>query len=59
MGVVQNSTILDSLLKKKHVAIAYHKTRESAEVGIVHPIKISGLNNFAYIITKDLGGKTF
>ena len=40
-GVVQNCTISDSLLKKKHVAIAYHKTRESAAAGIVHPIKRS------------------
>jgi hypothetical protein len=58
-GVVQNSTIPDSLLKKKHVAIAYHKTRESAAAGIVHPIKIAGINNFADLFTKALTGKTF
>eukprot|EP00957_Ditylum_brightwellii_P122348 9330455-Ditylum_brightwellii.AAC.1 len=34
------STVLDSLLKKKHVAIAYHKTRESVAAGITHPVKI-------------------
>ena len=39
-GVIQNCTIPDSLLKKKHVAIAYHKTREAAAAGICHPIKI-------------------
>ena len=27
LGVIQNATIKDSLLKKKHVAISYHKTR--------------------------------
>ena len=39
LGVVQNSTIKASLQKKKHVAISYHKTREAAAAGIVHPIK--------------------
>ena len=58
-GVIQNSTIPDSLLKKKHVAIAYHKTRESAAAGITHPIKIAGTNNFADLLTKALTGKTF
>lgn len=59
MGVIQNSTIPDSLLKKKHVAIAYHKTREAAAAGIVHPIKVSSKNNFADILTKAVTGKTF
>ena len=49
----------DSLLKKKHVAIAYHRTREAAAAGIVHPIKIDGKNNFADILTKAVTGKTF
>jgi regulator of RNase E activity RraA len=31
-GVIQNATIAESLLKKKHVAIAYHKTRESRTI---------------------------
>lgn len=58
-GVVQNCTISDSLLKKKHVAIAYHKTREAAAAGIVHPIKINTADNFADLLTKALTGKTF
>ena len=58
-GVVQNCTIPESLLKKKHVAIAYHKTRESAAAGIIHPIKVMSINNFADILTKALGGKVF
>ena len=29
MGVIQNNTIKSSLLKKKHVAISYHKTHEA------------------------------
>ena len=36
MGVIQNSTIKWSLLKNKHVAISYHKTREAAASGTVH-----------------------
>ena len=27
-GVIHNCTILDSLLKKKHVAVSYHRTRD-------------------------------
>jgi hypothetical protein len=52
MGVVQNSTISESLLKKKHVAISYHKTREAAAAGIAHPIKTGGADNFADVLTK-------
>ena len=58
-GVILNSQFPDSLLKKKHVAIAYHKTRESAAAGIVHPIKISSQHNFADILTKAVTGKVF
>ena len=58
-GVVQNCTNSESLLKKKHFAIAYHKTRESATAGITHAIKIAGTNNFADLFTKALCGKVF
>ena len=51
-AVIQNSTLPDSLLKKKHVAIAYHKTRESAAAGTIHPLKTKGEWNFADIFTK-------
>jgi hypothetical protein len=49
MGVVQNATISESLLKKKHVATSCHKTREAAAAGIAHPIKTGG---FADVLTK-------
>ena len=52
MGVVQNATISESLLKKKHVAILYHKTGETAAAGIAHPIKTGGADNFADVLTK-------
>ena len=52
LGVVQNATMKESLLKKKHVAISYHKVREAASCGIVHPMKIDGKYNFADVCTK-------
>ena len=58
-GVIQNCTIPDSLLKKKHVAIAYHMTREAAAAGICHPIKTKSEHNFADILTKAVTGKVF
>ena len=57
--VIQNCTIQDSLLKKKHVTIAYHMTREAAAAGMVHPIKTKSEHNFADILTKAVTGKTF
>lgn len=51
-SVILNSTVPSSLLKKKHIAIAYHKTREAAAAGIVHPLKTKGDWNFADICTK-------
>ena len=63
LGVIQNCTVSESLLKKKHVAIAYHMSRgpqhQSAASGIVHPIKVSGKNNFADILTKAVTGTVF
>eukprot|EP00957_Ditylum_brightwellii_P190537 14503596-Ditylum_brightwellii.AAC.1 len=58
-GVVLNSTVSDSLLKKKHVAIAYHKTREAAASRTIHPIKVASANTFADLLTKALTGKLF
>ena len=47
LGVIQNATIKDILLKKKHVAISYHKVREAVAAGIIVPIKIASAYNFA------------
>ena len=38
-GVVQNATISECLLEKKHAAISYHKTRDAEAAGIAQPIK--------------------
>jgi hypothetical protein len=59
LGVLQNSTKKDSLLKKKHVAISYHKVREAAAAGITHPMKIDTLDNYADLLTKALTQKAF
>ena len=59
MGVIQNSTIKSILLKKKHVEISYHKTREAADSGTVNPIKIDVTINYADVITKSQDLKTF
>ena len=54
LGVVQNVTIKDSLLKKKHVAISYHKVREAVAAGIIIPMKIHSSDNYADCCTKAL-----
>jgi hypothetical protein len=59
LGVIQNVTIKDSLLKKKHVAISFHKTREATAAGITHPVKILGTRNYADCLTNSLPEKTF
>ena len=58
-GVILNITILDSLLNRKHVDIAYQKTKEAAATGIIHPIKIDSKDKFADILTNTLTGKVF
>ena len=39
-GMIISCTNPDSELKKKHVAISYHKLRESAAARIVNPLKV-------------------
>jgi hypothetical protein len=45
LGVIQNVTVKDSLLKKNHVAISSHKTREATADVITPPTKILGTQN--------------
>ena len=54
LGVIQNDTIKDGFLKKKHVAISCHKVRETVAESITVPIKISFADNFADCLTKYL-----
>ena len=59
MGVIQNSTIKSSLLKKKQVAISYHKTLGAVASGTVHPIKTDGTINYVDVIKNSQYLKTF
>jgi len=52
VDIIQNATISDYLLKKKHVSISYHKTREAVAAGIIHPIKMGSDHNFTDLLTK-------
>jgi hypothetical protein len=51
-SVVRNSTAPESTLKKKHNAIAYHRSREASAAGIVKIAKESGETNLSDILTK-------
>jgi hypothetical protein len=55
-AVVTNSTAPESTLKKKHNAIAYHRTREANAAGIVKISKEDGNTNVAEILTKLMPG---
>jgi hypothetical protein len=59
LGVIQNTTIKDSLLKKKHVAISFHRVREATAARIVHPMKIDSKDNYADVLTKSLPDRAF
>jgi hypothetical protein len=58
-SVIINCTVYSSLLKKKHVAIAFHLTREATAAKVVHPLKTKSECNFADILTKALARKPF
>jgi len=54
LGVIQNTTIKDSLLKKKCVALSFHRCREAVAANIVQPVKIHTKDNYADAQTKSL-----
>jgi len=59
LGVIQNASIPDSDLKKKHVAISYHCVREAVAAQIVKPIWCDTTQNWSDICTKALGAIIF
>ena len=59
LGVIQNTSIPDSDLKKKHVAISYHCVREAVAARIVRPIWCTSQENWADICTKSLAFVAF
>ena len=56
LAVVTNSSVPSSPLKKRHNAIAYHRTREASAAGIINIAKIDGEVNLADILTKLMPG---
>ena len=58
-SVVLNTTIPSSVLKKKHCAIAYHRTREAIAARIVRFCHVDSEKNFADLLTKPLPNMTF
>ena len=55
-AVVRNSTMPESTLKKKHVAICYHRVREACASGMIQIAKEDGATNLADVLTKSLPG---
>jgi hypothetical protein len=55
-AVFKNSTFPESVIKKKHNSIAYHRTREAQAAGTVRVAWESGETNIADILTKLLPG---
>ena len=57
-AVVINSRSPESMLKKKHAAINYHRTREAVAAGVIRIAKEDTATNLADILTKCLPGPT-
>lgn len=55
-AIVQNVTHPESTLKKKHVTIAYHHSREAQAAGCIRVGFIKGMKNLADMLTKVLPG---
>ena len=55
-AVVRNSTMPESTLKKKHVAICYHRVQEACASGMIQIAKEDGATNLADVLTKSLPG---
>jgi len=56
--MIQNACKYSSPLKKKHLAICYHRCREAIAAGIVDVGHIDTGMNLADICTKALAGQT-
>jgi hypothetical protein len=56
-SVCKNCSAPESTFKKKHNAIAYHRTREAQASRTIRVACISGLDNLADILTKLLPGQ--
>jgi hypothetical protein len=59
LGVIQNASMPEATLQKKHTAISFHRVRECVAAGVIAPYQIDGKDNFADIFTKPVDGTTF
>ncbi len=59
MSVVLNTTLPSSVLKKKMLALCYHRVREAVAARIIVYKHIRSERNLADILTKPLGGQAF
>ena len=55
-SVVKNTSVPESTLKKKQIAICYHLVRKAAAPGIIKIYHIRSEDNKADLLTKNLGG---
>ena len=55
-AVLRNSTMPESMLKKKHVAICYHCVQEGCASGMIQIANEDGATNLADVLTKSLPG---
>jgi hypothetical protein len=53
-SVITNSTVPQSMLKKRHNALSYHRVREACAAGVMHFIHTPGKTNVADVLTKYL-----
>ena len=59
-SIVLNTSVLSSVLKKKHHACAYHRVRKAIKVGIMNFIHIKGrMTNYADVLSKPLPNDAF
>ena len=59
MSVIMSTTIPSSMLKKKHLAIAYHKIRKNVATGIITFGHICSETNISDVCTKPLPNESF
>ena len=59
MGVIQNASMPEVTLAKKHTAITFHHVWECVAAKIIAPYYIEGKDNFANIFMKPVDGMTF
>lgn len=53
-SVINNATVPESPLKKKHVASCYHCVREACASGVIRVAKVASKSNLADLLTKNL-----